>query len=187
LIDVLAGYKDKALTAIGFKPPELPDKPEAPNVPDSALPDRRVTLRLFASPSLNVSQDGAPLSLVMRIYRLRSIEAFQSAPVDVFGNAAKEKEVLGDAVVSTREIVIKPGQHYETLDKFSREAQYIGVVGLFRKPAENRWRQVFEARSAEFSGLTLGAHACALSVQVGTPLGGHASLAKWSGTSCLPS
>jgi type VI secretion system protein VasD len=88
--------------------------------------------------------------------------------------------------VSAREVVLKPGQHYETLDKFGREAQYLGIVGLFRKPAEGRWRQVFDSRTAEFTGLTLGAHACALSVQVGKPLGtqGQAALAKWSGVSC---
>jgi len=184
VLTALAGYKDKALTALGIKPPELPNKPETPDVPDSALPDRRITLKLYASNSLNASGDGQPLSLVLRLYRLRTVEAFQNAPVTVFGDAAKEKEVFGDAIVSTREIVLKPGQLYETQDKFSREAQFLGVVALFRKPAEGRWRQVFEARSAEFTGLAIGAHACALSVQIGKPFGGETSMARWAGTSC---
>jgi type VI secretion system protein VasD len=180
------GYKDKALEYVGIKPPTLPTKPETPDVPDSALPDRRVKLKIFASTSLNVADDGQPLSLVVRVYRLRSMDAFQAAPLATFGDKAKEKELLGDTLVSSREFVLTPGQHYETLDKFSHEAQFIGIVGLFRKPAEGRWRQVFDSRTAEFTGLTLGAHACALSVQVGKPLGtqGQAALAKWSGVSC---
>jgi type VI secretion system protein VasD len=180
------GYKDKALEFVGLKPPTLPATPETPDVPDSALPDRRVKLKIFASTSLNVADDGQPLSLVVRVYRLRSMDAFQAAPLATFGDKAKEKELLGDTLVSSREFVLTPGQHYETLDKFSHEAQFIGIVGLFRKPAEGRWRQVFDSRTAEFTGLTLGAHACALSVQVGKPLGtqGQAALAKWSGVSC---
>lgn len=184
IVKVIGTYKDKLLTALGVKPPELPNKPETPDVPDSALPDRRVTLKLYASASLNTTDDGQPLGLVLRLYRLRSTESFQAAPASVFGDPAKEKEVLGDAMVSVREIILKPGQVYETQDKFSREAQFLAVVALFRKPAEGRWRHVFEARSAEFTGLAIGAHACALSVQIGQPVGGEASLARWAGTSC---
>jgi type VI secretion system protein VasD len=186
LVKVAVDYKDKALEYVGLKPPTLPATPETPDVPDSALPDRRVKIRIFASPSLNVSDDGQSLGLVVRVYRLRSMDAFQSVPLSTFGDPAKEKELLGDALVSAREVLLKPGQHYETLDKFGREAQYLGIVGLFRKPAEGRTRQVFDSRTAEFTGLTLGAHACALSVQVGKPLGsqGQAALAQWSGASC---
>jgi type VI secretion system protein VasD len=184
VVSWLAGFKDKALSLVGIKPPALPDAPEAPDVPDSALPDRRITIKLFASPSLNVSDEGQPLGLVVRLYRLRTADTFQSASPDVFGDTAKEKATFGDDLVSAREVVVKPGQHYETIDKFGREARFIGVVGLFRKPAEGRWRQVFEARSAEITGIGMGAHACALSVQVGKPLGAGATLAKWSGASC---
>jgi type VI secretion system protein VasD len=184
VISWLGGFKDKALSLVGIKPPALPDAPEAPDVPDSALPDRRITIKLYASPSLNVSDEGQPLGLVVRLYRLRSADAFQAAPPDVFGDNAKEKATMGDELVSSREVVIKPGQHYETVDKFGREARFIGVVGLFRKPAEGRWRQVFDARSAELSGIGMGAHACALSVQVGKPMGAGATLARWSGASC---
>ena len=184
VIKSLAGYKDKALTALGIKPPELPSKPDTPDVPDSALPDWRVKLKLYGSASLNVNSDGQPLSVVMRLYRLRSIEAFQSAPMAVFGDPQKEKEVLGDALVSMREVVLKPGQLYETVDKFSHEAQYLAVVGLFRKPADGHWRQVFEARTAEFTGLAIGVHACALSVQIGKPVGGSAGQAKSTATAC---
>ncbi len=184
VISWLGGFKDKALSLVGVKPPALPDAPEAPDVPDSALPDRRITIKLYASPSLNVSDDGQPLGLVVRLYRLRSADAFQAASPDVFGDNAKEKTTFGDELVSSREVVIKPGQHFETVDKFGREARFIGVVGLFRKPAEGRWRQVFDARSAELTGIGMGAHACALSVQVGKPMGAGATLAPWSGASC---
>lgn len=180
----LSSLADKALTMTGFKAPEVPAIPEAPQVPDNALPDRRIPLHVHASTSLNVSDDGQPLGLVLRLYRLRTAESFQAAPADTFGDPAKEKQILGDALVSAREVLIKPGQHFDSVDKFGREARYLGVVGLFRKPADGRWRQVFDARQLELSGLTLGAHACALSVQVGQPMGPDTNIAKWSGAAC---
>jgi type VI secretion system protein VasD len=183
----LGGFKDKALGLVGIKPPEAPATPATPDVgavPDSALPDRRISLKIYASPSLNVSDDGQALGLVVRIYRLRSADSFQSALPDVFGDKDKEKEAFGAELVSAREVVIKPGLHYETVDKFGREARFIGIVALFRKPAEGRWRQVFDAARAEITGIGMGAHACALSVQVGQPIGEGALQAKWSGASC---
>ena len=184
MLNWLSGYKDKALTAIGLKPPEVPNKPETPEVPDSALPDRRIAVRIHASGSLNATSEGQPLSLVVRLYRLRSTEAFLAAPVATFGDPAREKEVLGDALVSTRELLIRPGQHMETQEKFGRESGFLGVVGLFRKPAEGRWRQVFDVRTAELTGLTIGALACGLSATVGQPVGPDASLARGAGVSC---
>lgn len=183
----LGSFKDKALSLVGVKPPEAPATPATPDVaavPDSALPDRRIGLKIHASPSLNVSDDGQALGVVVRIYRLRSADSFQSALPEVFGDKDKEKEAFGAELVSAREVVIKPGLHYDTVDKFGREARYIGIVALFRKPAEGRWRQVFDAARAEVTGIVMGAHACALSVQVGQPVGEGALQAKWSGASC---
>jgi type VI secretion system protein VasD len=180
----LGGFKDKALSLVGVKPPEAPNVPNAPEVPDSALPDRRISLKIYASPSLNVSDDGQALGVVVRIYRLRSADNFQSALPEVFGDKDKEKEAFGSELVSAREVVIKPGLHYETVDKFGREARFIGIVALFRKPADGRWRQVFDAARAEVSGIVMGAHACALSVQVGQAIGEGSLQAKWSGASC---
>jgi type VI secretion system protein VasD len=57
-----------------------------------------------------------------------------------------------------------PGQRYETLEKVSREAYYVGVVALFRAPAQQRWRLDFEAGAAEKSGIAIGAGACAITV-----------------------
>jgi type VI secretion system protein VasD len=40
----------------------------------------------------------------------------------------------------------------------------LGVVALFRAPAENRWRLTFDAKSKDLpaTGVTIGVHACAL-------------------------
>jgi type VI secretion system protein VasD len=177
---------DKALTAVGLKKPEVPEIPEMPNVPDSALPDRRIVWRVYASESLNVTDRGQPLALVLRLFKLKSPDVFLQLPYDTFGDAAKEKAALNDDLISVRELQLIPGQHYESTDKVARDARFVGIVALYRNPAQGRWRYAFSAAAAEKSGLTLGAHACAMSVQVGEAIGQPVSVVRSAAVSCPP-
>lgn len=180
VMGLLGSLTDKALEATGIKAPaKVPE-----SLPDSALPDRRIRWLLHASASLNVTDTGQPLGLVTRIYKLRSPDSFLQAPMDVFGDPAREKQALGDDLVAVREVQLVPGQRHEATDKVARDASHVGIVALYRKPAAGRWRYAFKAADAELSGLTLGAHACALSVQAGTPVGATAGGARSVAVSC---
>ena len=177
-VEGLSSMKDKALEAVGFKKPELPELPEV------AKPDRKVQWRLHSSASLNVTASGESIALLTRIYKLRSPNAFLQAPYDVFGDRAREKSQLGDDIIETRDVQMVPGQHDEVLDKVAREARYIGIVALFRNPAPQRWRYVFRSESAEKTGLSIGLHACAMSVQEGEPIGQPLSSARSVAVPC---
>ena len=178
VMDTLGGYKDKALEAMGLKKPELPELPEA------QLPDRKLLWRLHASDSLNVSSSGEAVALLTRIYKLRSPNAFLQAPYDVFGDVAKEKAQMGDDVIGIREVQMIPGQHDEVTEKVAREVRYIGIVALYSNPSPQRWRYAFRTESAEKSGLSIGLHACAMSVQVGEPIGQPLSTARSVAVPC---
>ena len=172
----------KALETIGFKKPEAPPMPE---LPESAKPARHLKLRLAASDSLNVDTSGRSLSLVVRIYKLRSPSAFLNAPYDTFGHGGREKLALADELIEGREIVLLPGQQQEINERWAREAPYVGVVALFRAPAPQRWRYAFELEATQAdAGLVLGAHACTLSVASGEPVGVSSAALKFSSTAC---
>jgi type VI secretion system protein VasD len=171
---------NKALETIGFKKPELPQTPE---LPESAKPARALKLRLAASDSLNVDSTGRSLSLVVRLYKLRSPTAFLNAPYETFGSTASEKAALADELIESREVVLLPGQKQDVNERWAREATHIGVVALFRAPAPQRWRYAFELEALQLGeGLLLGAHACTLSVASGVPVG--ATAMKLSSTAC---
>ncbi|HJV01598.1 MAG TPA: type VI secretion system lipoprotein TssJ [Burkholderiaceae bacterium] len=158
-----------ALEMIGVrKPPELPD---------AQKPPRHVAIRLHASPNLNTDASGHPLALVARIYKLRQDAAFRQIGYDSFLNAHTEHALLGNDLLEVKEVLLVPGQRYEVVEQVTREAAFIGVVALFRAPAEQRWRMSFAAGEAEKDGITIGAHACALSVGAGatTANGTHAA------------
>lgn len=175
LMGMISSATDAALTAVGLKKPEVPAVPE---VPDSALPDYKVNWRIHASESLNVDEQGRALPLVVRIYKLKSPDAFLQAPSDTFGDATKEKAVLGDDLISAREIQLIPNQRHEATDKVAREARYIGIIALYRRALTGRWRYAFSTAAADKTGLTIGAHACAMSIQVGEAIGQAASTVR---------
>jgi type VI secretion system protein VasD len=176
----LGNMGDKALETIGFKKPEAPQLPE---LPESAKPARRMKLKLAASDSLNVDSSGRSLSLVVRVYKLRSTTAFLNAPYETFGNNAKEKEALADELIESREIVLLPGQQQQINERWAREATHVGIVALFRAPAPQRWRYAFELETFQLDqGFVLGAHACTLSIASGEPVGVSSAAMKLNST-----
>lgn len=154
-VSTVASVANAALEVTGLKKP------------DAQKPARTVQLNLHAADNLNTDPSGRPLALVARVYKLKQNAAFQQAPYDTFLNPQKEKELLGADLVEVKEVTLVPGQSYHADEKVSREAYFVGVVALFRAPAAQRWRATFPAADAEKTGITLGLHACALSVGTG--------------------
>lgn len=162
--DSLGNLKDKALEVTGIKTPDAA-------LPDAALPARRIPLSLLASPSLNTDEDGNSLALVVRLYKLKSVETFMSAPYQAFASPESERQRLGEDLIEVREIQLVPGQQVNLIEKVAREAGYLGVVALYRAPSPQHWKLAFAADAAQLTGVTLAAHACALGVVRGQPYG----------------
>lgn len=181
--DTLGDWTKKALEATGLRTPDPPALPEVPQVEALRLP-RKVSLHVYAQKELNHDANNQPLSLVLRIYKLKSSAAFLQAPYEAFANSGREKEILGDDVIEMREVLLVPGQRYEVEEKVAREATTIGVVGLFNAPAAQRWKFAFDAGAAEKSGLVLGAHGCGLTVTAGQPIGAQVDPAVLGGARC---
>lgn len=140
-----------------------------PELPDAQKPPRIVSIRLHAAPTLNSGNGGPPLALVARIYKLRQAEAFERLSYGGFTGAEAERELLGPDLLEVKEVLLIPGQRYEVMEKVDREAAYVGVVALFRAPDGGRWRAAFPAADAENAGITIGLHACAMTVGQGAP------------------
>jgi type VI secretion system protein VasD len=150
------GIATAALEATGLRKP--------PDLPEAHKPPRTVSLRLHASPKLNLDKRGQPIALAVRLYALRRKDAFEQAPYSAFLNPQAERESLGTDLVEVREIMLVPGQRYEVTEKLSRDAGYLALVALFQRPAEGRWRTAVAAADAERDGITAGLHACAMTI-----------------------
>lgn len=162
--------------------------PAMPPIPEAAKPPRPMRLQVAASDALNTDPQGRSLSLVVRVYKLRNTNAFMNAPHDAFGDAAKEKQALGEDLVDVKEVILSPGQRRAIAEKWAREAAYVGVVGLFRDPAPKRWRYAFELDelTSDDQQFVIGAHACAFSIAFGTPVGFGEALRRMQSADCAP-
>lgn len=154
---------------------------------NAAAQGRVIPLRLYAGDNLNAGDGDRALSLVVRVYQLRNLERFEEAPFDVFLDQQRERDVLGDDLIGVTEILLAPGQRHEVLERLPAEGEHVGVVALFRAPAQTRWRFAFDADKAADDGITVGLHACAMttpSPALETPLAGPShSLAS---SNCSP-
>lgn len=161
-----------ALDVAGIK------KNGGPELPDTQKPPRNISIKLHAGENLNADANGRSLAIVARIYKLRQNAVFLRAPFDSFLTPQKEKEMLGNDLLEVKEITLIPGQRFQVSEKVAKEAYFIGVVALFHSPAPYRWRVAFLSDNAEKSGITIGVHACALSVGVGTAIGDNEDLQR---------
>ena len=184
-----SGLLDRGLQAVGLQRPQ-PQMPAldgvSGTVPTNVLPlSRKITLRLHAGDVLNTDAGGRSLSVVARIYKLRDKTAFESAPYADFLELkpAKAPEFAAD-VVEAKEVVLTPGKQYDVIETVGVDAPYFAVVALFRAPAQQRWRFVFDAKSAAASGVTMGVHACALSVSAGNALDVAPEMLRVAGVHC---
>lgn len=154
-----------AMEATGLRKPAPSDAQSGP---------RNVSLHLHAAPRLNLDARGRPLAVLVRIYKLRQRTAFAQAPFDAFLSPETERAALGADLIDVRELTLVPGQRLDLDDTLARDAGYLGVVALFRAPAQQGWRIAFAAADAEHAGVTLGVHACSLSVGAGAAASGAA-------------
>lgn len=175
------GFLSKALGLVGL---QTADKAAAPPVinPDLIKPaaPTKMPLRVHASDQLNSDGVNRPLSLVIKVYKLKSHEDFMRAPYAAFSQSPYK----GDDVVSSRELVLLPGQRYEVEEALPKDAPYLGVVAMFKSPETTRWRFVFDVSKSAKEGVTMGAHQCALSVSQGETVGSAAETRRLAGTVC---
>ena len=178
------GALDSALGVVGLQRPGASLTEALPSRTPRA--SGKVTIRLHAGDVLNTAPDGRSLSIVARIYKLRERTAFEQASYDMLQEqraSVSQPEWQRD-VLEVKEVILTPGQKYEVVETLPAEAGYLAVVASFRAPAPQRWRFIFDSAQAAKTGLTLGVHACALSVAAGQPIGVAPELTRLAGVRC---
>lgn len=141
-----------------------------------------IPVRLYGGDNLNAGSGYQAYSLVVRIYHLRDTQRFYEASLQDFLDDDAEARALRNDLISVSEVVLTPGAHHLIEARVPEQAKAIGVVGLFRSPARERWRFAFDVTEKPVikSGLTLGFHACAVTSDgtglIRTPTGDPTSL-----------
>jgi type VI secretion system protein VasD len=181
------GVFDRTLYVLGLQRSDalLPQAPAAASAQVGQSAPQRMVLRLHAGQMLNLSGQGQPLSVVVRLFKLRERSAFELAPYAAFhkGDSGQYPDLSGD-ILESRELVLTPGQKYEVVETLGVDVRYFAVAVLFRQAAEQRWRFIFDAKAAAATGITMGLHGCAASVAAGQPLDMPIELMRVAGVRC---
>lgn len=107
--------------------------------------------RLIASEQVNPDASGRASPIVVRLFQLRDEDAFASAEfLDLYG---KEKEILGESLVSRQEYVLAPGETRELEIPLDAQARYLGVLAAFRDIRAAQWRAVTRAPKKKLTDL----------------------------------
>ncbi|MED5611476.1 type VI secretion system lipoprotein TssJ [Pseudomonas sp. JH-2] len=113
---------------------------------DMLFSDRdKVTLTVDGGNDLNPGPDGKPLSVVVRVYQLNSLERFLSADADALWD--QPKVALGNTLLDARELTLLPGMGQVEQWPMALEARYIGVAAFFRETRQTRWKVAVAADS----------------------------------------
>ncbi|WP_263264700.1 type VI secretion system lipoprotein TssJ [Pseudomonas sp. RIT-PI-S] len=113
--------------------------------------NEQVVLTSDGGNQLNPDATGKPLSVVLRVYQLASLERFASADADSLWSAPNE--ALGNTLVESRELTLLPGLGQRDKWPLSKAARYVGVAAFFRDEAGGRWKVAFDANSLRKDGI----------------------------------
>jgi type VI secretion system protein VasD len=118
---------------------------------DMLADNEKVILTADGGNQLNPDASGTPLSVVMRVYQLTTLERFASTDADSLWD--DPKKALGNTLVESREITLLPGIGQIDQWPLSKSARYVGVAAFFRVDDNGRWKVAFDANSLRKDGI----------------------------------
>jgi type VI secretion system protein VasD len=106
----------------------------------SGCASSQMKVQIRSALDLNRSETHRALPVLVKLYQLREKDRFEQA---TFREIWKDDAaVLGDNMITQREITVAPGASTNIALKRSKEARYIGLTAIFRDPVRGRWRLV---------------------------------------------
>ena len=127
-----------APAAVAPKPAAAPPPPVAVAPPPAPPKPSVAELSFVIDPNVNPDASGRPSPVVVRIYELKSLSAFNRA--DFFSLYEKDRELLAADLVNRDELPMVPGGKPQAITTLRSDTRYLGVVAAFRDIEGARWR-----------------------------------------------
>lgn len=103
-----------------------------------------IDVAINADSGINPNDEGKPSPIVVRVYELKGLKAFNNA--EYFALMDDETKTLGAELVASHEYELTPGQEQKFDREISSEATHLGVVAGFRNIQSARWRDSIELK-----------------------------------------
>lgn len=93
-----------------------------------------------ADGAVNPDGTGRASPVTVKIYQLRTAGSFESGDFfALYGNAAS---VLGPDLISSQDLMIRPGESKRFAEEIDPRTRFVGVVAAFRDIQNAQWRAV---------------------------------------------
>ena len=124
----------------------------------------RIEATIQATEDINPDSDGQASPLVIRYYELKSATAFNNAAF--FALYDSDLAELGDDLLNSEEIELKPGQVVEIARDLKPETRFIGILAAYRDIDNATWRVVQPIEENETAELTIAVQRLNVSIAV---------------------
>jgi type VI secretion system protein VasD len=101
-------------------------------------PPTVVQFRIEALRDINRDGEGRPSPLMVRVYQLRELAAFNGA--DFFQLFQDEKSILGADLAGKQEFIVRPGEKRELSIDAKPDTTAVGVFAAYRNLDSVQWR-----------------------------------------------
>jgi type VI secretion system protein VasD len=102
---------------------------------------KTMNLDLISRSSLNTSGAGQSLSTVLRVYQLKTPQAFEQ--LDYAQLQGNDIDALKPDLLSTTDIVLRPNANASISEPMNDDAEYVAIVAFFRDDGrDSNWKLV---------------------------------------------
>jgi len=121
-----------------------------------------IRANIVADADVNPDARGRPSPVVVKVFELKSLAAFETA--DFFALFEKDKETLGGELLARDEFSLIPGDKKALAREVKPETRYVGVVAGFRDLERSTWRATFPVPPKKTTPMTVRLEARKVSI-----------------------
>lgn len=97
-----------------------------------------IQIKIASASELNLDSEKSSLPVVLKIFQLTNADKFLKASfTDLW---KREREVLGDSLVESKQMIVLPESHSELKLYRNSKTHFIGICAIFRSPDGNLFR-----------------------------------------------
>jgi type VI secretion system protein VasD len=100
-----------------------------------------INAAIVVGSDVNPDARGRPSPIVVKLFELKSLAAFETA--DFFSLFEKDKETLGAELLGRDEFSLIPGDRKVVVRELKEDARYVGVIAAYRDLERANWRAAF--------------------------------------------
>ena len=99
-------------------------------------------LDFTAREALNTDDNGISLSVIVRIFQLKTADTFNNSDYESLFN--KDNNLLKDSLLAQKDLRIRPGESIALDMPMEKEAEFVAIAVMFHTPdgVKNNWRTV---------------------------------------------